>query len=438
MRVFALLAAALFLCLLAGEAEARYTQKLTVQVYDEQYRPVKGALAYVEYQLNSVAGMGRTKPKATNESGFVDIVFTDYEEIESSTDYTYTVHVKYGNANASSTMIYSDDTPTRVVDFQVPSYYLFVTVRNQNGQPLAARVTVGDETKGVDQVGSAAFQLPSGKHTVKAEYLNSVKSDSVELAQDQGLDMVIGVYALKLTITDDNKKPVVATVELDGNVKGTDSAGVVAFDNILNPAPQILIRYGEASKGLQMDVSAQGSAAITFDLNKPKIKELRALVSPEGVGTISLFVEDPGAAASGIESVAVSYEVDGAEKSVQAYTIGYNAFEAKIPAQLPGKPVRYNVKVSDRDGNTETSSGAYVIKEPSRPDFPPVPPPEQKPQDFVLFAVTPLNAAIYIAVILIVLYGIFYYVSKKKQRELELEQAEKAPRAPPQAPPTQP
>ncbi|MEM2137579.1 MAG: hypothetical protein QW568_00645 [Candidatus Anstonellaceae archaeon] len=409
--LLAILIAAAFLPL----AEAKYTQRLTVQVYDEQFRPVEGAQVYAEYQLSSMFGTGRTKPKLTNASGFADIVFTNYEEIETSTDYTYTLYVRYGNRNASSTMTADpNDDRVRIVDFQIPAYYLFVTVHNQKGAPLSARVTVGDQVKTTDNVGSAGFRLPPGSHVVRAEYLNGLKTDSVELSGDKTLDITIGVYSLKLTITDDDKNPVQASVELDGQEERADRNGKVSFENITNPTPQILIKYGEATKSLPLDLSQQDSATVTFDRQKPNIKEFRAIVSPEGVGTVSLFVEDPGSAASGIESVAISYTVDGAEKSVQAYTVGYNAFEAKIPAQAPGKPVRYSVRVSDKEGNTATQSGTYVIKEAPKPDIPVVNPTTQKKDVFDIGAITPVTAAIYMVAILIVLYGIFYYISKKK------------------------
>jgi hypothetical protein len=415
---FAFLLAILAVAALFPLAEAKYTQRLTVQVYDEQFRPVEGARVYAEYQLNSMAGAGRTKPKPTNSSGFVDIIFTNYEEIESATDYTYTLYVKYGSKNITSTMTAApDEENVRIVDFQLPAYYLFVTVHNQKGAPLSARVTVDDEVKMTDIVGSAGFRLPPGSHTVRAEYLNGLKTDAVELSGDQALDMVIGVYGLQLTITDDDKKPVAAAVELDGQEKRADSKGNVKFENVTNPTPQILIKYGEAAKSLSLDLSQQDSATVTFDRQKPNIKEFRAIVSPEGVGTVSLFVDDPGSAASGIDSIAITYTVDGAEKGVQAYTVGYNTFEAKIPAQEPGKPVRYGVRVSDKEGNTATQSGTYVIKEPPKPDIPVANPTVPKKDLVDNGTITPVTAAIYMVAILIVLYGIFYYISKKKFKD---------------------
>lgn len=436
MKKLAIFLFSLALLFEAGMANAGYTEKLTVQVFDQQLRMVEGAEAYVSHQLNSVAGYTRTKPKLTNSSGLADLVFTSYEEIETQTEYSYTLYVKYGNQTKVSNHVAEKEPPEnpRVVSAEVQSRYVFARVLDQKGRPLGADITILEKTKKTDSAGSAAFQLPPGIYTVRAEREGSVQSRQVNLEKsDAAVEFSMGLYPLLVKVSDDRKTPLVASVEINGAEKSTDANGTAQFENITDSQPQVLVMFGNLTKRTVVDLEKQGSLEVVFDTHPPAIKEMNAVVSKSGAGAISLFVEDAGALASGIDSVAVSYEVGGVERNTPAYTIGYNAFEAKIPAQPKGSAVRYFVKVTDKEGNAATRGGTYVVEAdaPKKNSTTPIVPPKQ--QDLIDFGrIDAFTGAIYMLVLLVVVYGVFYYLNKKK------EQTFSPPAQPPVSPPAIP
>ncbi len=432
-RIFLIAAIAL---LLSAEANAGYTEKLIVQVFDQQLRPVEGAESYVSHQLNVIAGYTRTKPKLTNASGLADLVFTSYEEIETQTEYSYTLYVKYGNQTKVSTHVAEKETPEkpRVISAEVLSRYVFARVLDQKGRPLGADITILEKTKKTDSRGNAAFQLPPGTYTVRAEREGAVQSRQVNLEKsDAAVEFSMGLYPLTVKVSDDRKAPLQASVEINGVEKNTDANGTAQFENITDSQPQVLVAFGNLTKRTVVDLARQGNLEVVFDTHPPAIKEMNAVVSKNGAGAISLFVDDSGALASGIDSVAVSYETGGVERNIPAYTIGYNAFEAKIPAQPQRSVVRYFVKVTDKEGNAATREGTYVVAsdEPKKNNTPVVPP--KQPDGFDFGKIDAFTGAIYVLVLLVIVYGVFYYMHKKKEQEGFAPPA--SPPSPPAVPP---
>ena len=347
-------------------AHAGYTEKIVVQAFDQSLRPIEGAQAYVNYQLNAVSGFTKTKPKATNASGEVELVFTDYEEIGDSTDKTYTLYVKYGDQLRTYGLIAGEgarrsDGFRAISETSLLSYVVHVTVTDQMGRPLAARVTAGPQTKVADASGTATFQLPLGNYSVRAELNDAARTRQVTLDADRAVSMEIDQYPLRVRVTDDARKPLGATVEVDGKLKATDTEGYAFFENISSQNVEVVVKYGESFKRLVVDLSSQPATEVTFDLTRPVIKELHAAISKSGSAVVSLYVEDQGPLASGIDTVSLSYEIDGVENKIPAYAVGYNAFEARIPARPPKTFVKYNVKVSDKEGNVVYGSGTYVV-----------------------------------------------------------------------------
>lgn len=432
MRIRMILLSILLLSFAMPLLEAKFTEKLTVQVFDQLFRPVEGAEVYAEYQLNSISGTTRSKPKATNTSGTADIVVVNYEEIAASTDYAYTLYVKYGNV-INSTGLIADENATsrsRIVTMIVPSYYVFVYVRDQNGNPLSAEVGIDKRKKNTDAAGAAIFQLPPGNFTVRAESASAVGTAVIpNLVSDQSVSVEIGLYSLQVRVTDDGRKPLNATVEVGNLSVETDAAGVAAFENLSSQMPQVIVRHADSFRRFTPNLRTSPNLDAVFDIHKPLIKELHASVSKSGVGTVSLFAEDPGSMATGIESVSVTYEANGVEGSVPAYSIGYSSFEAKIPSQLPKTVVKYLVRVTDKEGNTASEAGTYVVS----PDEPPPASGNGSAgggSGGLSFGKIPVEAII-IGVIVgaIVIFAAAYYFMKMRRA---------SPPQPPIAPPSQP
>ncbi|MCX8197512.1 MAG: carboxypeptidase-like regulatory domain-containing protein [Candidatus Micrarchaeota archaeon] len=410
------------LALLVGAAYCGYTQKLTVQVFDQSLRPVEGAQVYVEHQLNSVAGYVKTKPKLTSANGTVEIVFTNWEEIKSQTKYTYTLYVKYGSELKTANLVVDDPPIDRTYSMQVTAYFAVVSVRDQNGKPLPAKVTIGNRTIGTDTNGDAIFQLPPGKYNVRAEVENTVRNADLMLDKDKAITITIPRYRFELEVVDDFGLPVEAVAELDNQTKKVEG-GKAVFENITNENPHLVVRYNESFKKMQLSLKTSDRMQLVFDKTPPKIAEMHHRIQKNGEVVVNVYVQEPGPKASGIASVVLSYEIQNKTSYVPAYTIGYNTFEAKIPPAPKDTIVKYLVKVTDKEGNSGTASGSYVIPTEKKPA-------EEKKKEEGILDKLGLEHYVAIAVVLgFVAYTIMYY--RRKKREKEIEEEMEAARLPP-------
>ena len=426
---FLLLAAGALL--LTGAPWAKYTENLTVQVFDSFFRPVEGAQAYVDYELNSVKGNVKTKPKLTDSRGYTNILFTNYESIENETEYSYTLYVRYGDQLVSASLIAEDGETgayNRAYTMQVESYLAFVRVFDQNGKPLQANVTAGNATKPTDSTGRTFFALPPGNYTLKVERNDMVKNIPLVLDNatgDKSMDVLLSYYKLDILVQDDKRRPLSAQVEVNGVGSKTDSDGAAHFENITTISPLVIVMHGQGIKRLQPNLQASQSLEVTFDLEKPSIKDQYSTLSPSGVGVIRFFVEDLGPEASGIDDVSVSYEVAGAQNTLSVYTLGYNSFEVKIPAQPVGTLVKYTITVSDKEGNSAVGYGNYVVSlERGEPASANASSPEMQMPS------TP-NEGIFVGIVVLAVlaFAVIYYLNMKKRSEIS-----PPPIAPPQVP----
>ncbi len=430
-RIFALAAFSLvFLSLLSQFSHAAYTEWVVAQVADQDYRMVEGALAYVEHEINSVAGTGKTKPVPTNASGEALIGFTNYEEIASEASEIYTLYVKYGDQLQANTLLVQNSTrqKPRIVTFFVKSYYFFAKVHDQKGAPLNASVTIGGQMKRTDAQGNAVFQLPSADYVARIEHANNVITKEINMTtSDNRLEVAVGVYNFEVVAFDENRQPLEGVnVEVGSQSAKTLKDGTAQFYNVTVQNPEVFFRYRDSTKKVSVDLEASKRFEVGFDLTKPEVKELQATVSPSGTATVSTFVSDPGSFPSGIDKVFISYEVDGVENGVPAYAVGYNAFEAKVPAQKPGTVVAYTVRAIDKDGNVGFGHGTYSIA--AVPEDNSTVEPQVKPEGA---GGMPLETAVIgIVVVAIAGFGAFYYLRKRQKEPPPPSAAAQPPKLP--------
>ncbi|MEM4633539.1 MAG: hypothetical protein QW275_00090 [Candidatus Anstonellaceae archaeon] len=417
--------------LLSNAASAGFSERIQVQVFDQNLRPIEGAQVYVEHQLNSVQGYVKTKPISTNQSGLAELVFTNYEQIAKEVDYSYKLYIKYGSQLSVHNLIARGDAAkARVIsDTSMKSYFLNVKVINQRGAALPAKISVADRIKNADAAGSAIFQLPPGNFTIKAEAGGAVRTKNITLVQDAAEDIIISLYSIEVTVTDDSGKPLIAYVETEGKKFYTGIDGKATFYNISNQFPQVVAKYNETVKRFSMDLERQPNLRVVFDLSKPIVKETHVSISKNGAATLSIFVEDPGRESSGISSLSVSYEIDGVENKVPVYGTGYNTYEAKIPSQAPRTLVKYFIKVSDGEGNTAYDSGTYFIpslEEPKQNTTSSNPQIRPKQQESGMEPIV-----VGLLVFFIFTFGAFYYIKNRAKAG----QSPPKPISPPPAPP---
>ena len=440
------IALAAFVLLLALPLlHSAYTETLDVQVFDQDFRPVEGAEVYAEYQVNAVTGYAKTKPHTTNASGYHRLQFTDWESLESQVKYSYTLYVKWGDQLKQYSMIANPNATNwtsgkaRVYTSQLNSYYLFVKVHDQKGKPLTADLTVSGSTisdmkKTTTESGDAIFQLPPGSFSLKAEREGAVKNKDFSLSKDTALEVTFGIYSFDVKVTDDSKLPLVATVEAGTQSLETGADGIAHFVNVSDDEPTVVVKYADRYKTYKPNLALGENLVAVFDLTRPAITDLHASVGSNGGATVTFFVEDSGSAASGIDTVSVSYDVAGVETPLAAYAVGYNTFEAKVPAQEPGTLVKYTVKIADKDGNAALGKGSYSVTEAAAPAPAPTPAPSPVPLPEVPATTggLPTEMLVLLAVVaLVVAYAAIYYFKRKREENFGGVQ-------PPAIPPSQP
>lgn len=425
-----LVALAFLFAAMPSHLHAGFTEKVSVQAFDQNLRPIEGAEAYIDYQLNSITTAARTKSKYTGQDGIANLTFTNWEEIEGRTSRSYVVYLKYGSQLHSYGAISNNDSKTRVISqTDLKSYFLQAKVHDQHNRALQAKLTINNRTKTTDASGFAMFQLPPGRFNLKAETADAVKNKNVTIDKEMAVDIEIGLYPLEVRVMDDKRAPIVAKVQVEGRENFTGADGSVKFANLTMQSEQVVVQSNDSTKKFIVDLSSQGLLEVVFDRTKPLIKELHVTPLKTGAATARLYIEDPGEGSSGIDTVIVTYEVDGVENQVPAYSIGYNTYEVKIPIQPPKTLVKYVVRVTDKSGNGAFETGDYVVGgEETAQVIPPVEPVAPGQVQFGFFKGGIETVAIGVVVAAIVLFGIFQYLMfKKKQPE---EFAPKPPEIP--------
>jgi len=431
---------AFLLLLSCGIASAAFTEWLAVQVFDHSFSPVEGAEVYAQFQKNAVDGTMKSKPVKTNSSGEAAFHFTNYEQINSSTEYAYTLYVKYGNSTASGGLIAGNTTAAnpRRYSFEIDAYYINSRVVDQNSRPINATITVEslsytnfEVTANADSFGRAAFRVPPGTYNIRAETAEFSKSETVKVDSATGnvaVELKVPQYALQINVMDDRQKPLVAHVEIGDVQTQTGANGSVLIRNIGEALPEVKITYINQIKKLKPQLDRQTSVEVVFDRTPPIIKDVYATVSKSGAGAITLFAEDNGTRASGIDTVTVIWEVNGVQTPVQTYAVGYNSFEAKIPPQAQGTVVKYVITVTDKEGNSETRAGSYAVPVDSSQGTQ-----QTKPDTGLLGGITIEAIAMGVFAFIIAAYAAVYYINKKKE-EQEAEESSPYKQPPPEPP----
>ncbi len=416
----ALLALALLAIAMPEGLHAAFTEKVSVQAFDQNLRPIEGVETYIDYQLNSITTLARTKSKFTDQNGIANLTFTNWEEIEGDKSKSYTLYLKYGSQLYSYGMISNGDNKTRKVSqTDLKSYLLQAKIHDQNNRALQAKLTINNRTKNAEGSGLASFQLPPGKFNLRAEIATAVKNRNITVDRDQAVDIEIGLYNLEVRVSDDRRNPLAAKVQVEGRENATNSSGRVSFSNLTEQSETIIVQSNDSTKKYNVDLSRQSLLEVVFDRTKPLIKELHVTPLKTGAATARLYIEDPGDGASGVDTVIVTYEVDGVENQVPAYSIGYNTYEVKIPIQPPKTLVKYVVRVTDREGNGAFETGNYVVGgEEGGQTITPAEPVTSGQVQIGFFKGGIETVVIGVAVAAVLLFGIFQYLKfKKKEKE---------------------
>lgn len=356
---FAVLVAFSLLC---AFCLASFSEKVQVQVLDTASRAIEGASVYPVYQVDHKTGYVNGKERLTNKDGYVNISFNNIEFDTSLQDGNYTIVAKFGGQEARRSMEI-DENRRWVAQLHVAAHYLNFLVVDQSGKPVFANVTVWNKTKETDGAGRAAFHLPDGSYEYSISGMDASKSGTVDVLADSTEQIVLQRYALKLSVSDENGLPLVASVIVGGKEYSTNQAGKLIVGNIGQQGIDVDVQYQGKHKIATVDLESEEETQIVLDGKPPIIRDFRQSVAG-GAGHLEFTVVDEGVKAAGVsqeEGVYVSYVVNGAQGDASVFSAGYGRYEAEIAPQPENALVMYTVRATDREGNEATKEGSYTV-----------------------------------------------------------------------------
>lgn len=432
------LAALAFLLLLSSPIFSSYVENIEVRVLDQLGRVVPGAQVNATYEISKSRGAFTTKTQTTNERGRAQLSLYNVEFVESATNKDYVIHAKFGSSRSDTGFTAGAGEYPRTV--RVSAYLLNVYVTDRESLPVNAVVGADGEEKQAPD-GFAYFMLSGGQHEITAKMGDVVRSKSVSLSSDASMNITIVLYNLSVRALDDRGQPLQADIYVGPTQKKTGLDGMAYFEKVTDLAASVTAYFGRFKKVANVSLEGGDSVTFAFDTHPPAISD----VNSEWKGKflqVRAAVADNGTYASGLRggdsSIKLQYvTLNGTEREVPMYGIGYNLYEGLIPSSGVESQIKYTILATDADGNRKASSDTFVLPtnsgggRQSSAAEPPLP-------RFNTSANDENNLAIFgIAAIVAILAGIIY-IFRNQLPFFGGGLAKPPPRSPPPPPPVAP
>ncbi len=409
MKTFAIALAAL---LLAGTFFAVYVENIEVRVLDQLGRVVPGAAVYATYEISKSKGHFTTKTKLTNGRGRVNLSLYNVEYLDSETNKDYVINAQFGDKATSTGFTAGVGEYPRTV--QVEAYYVGIRTQDKDGRPISATIGLFGQEKQTDSGGGAYFLLPPGEHELATSYRGISRASKIFVSGDSTFNVSVILYNFTVMAIDDDGQPLAADFYVGPVQKKGDGNGSAFFENIIDPQPQIAAYFGRFKKIVQADLAGKSEVSVVFDTHPPKISGVQAEWKGKFL-QVRATVEDVGKYASGLAkgnaSIKLLYiTLNGTEREVPMYAIGYNLYEGLIPGTGVEKQIRYSIRAIDAEGNAKTSQDTFVL--PTNLNEPPSQGQQQPPlgslgQTFQETNILP-QAAAFVAIVLIIFIAYHY------------------------------
>lgn len=365
---FALLALAILLA--SAFVFAGYREQMEVRVLNSRNQVIPGADVSVTYEISESRGEFTTQNKTTNERGRVSFDFSNSEYVQNDTNLKYTVNAYFMGLENHTEFIYGIGEYPRAV--KLSAFMLYITTLDKDSSPISVQVKVGEQSRQSDELGRAYFMVTPGRHTITTDYKGYERKQDVVINNDTIMNILIKVYNLTVKVVDDAGKPIQADIYIGAQQKTSDAQGYAQFSDVQEEKPQVSVYYGRFKKAAYPNLDAQTDILIFFDSHAPDIRNIEAEWKDKFL-QVRAIVDDNGTYASGMgernASVKLVYSsVEGVEKEVPMYGIGYNYYEGLIPVAGTEAQIKYTILAYDADGNRKSSSDAFVL--PTNRDVP--------------------------------------------------------------------
>jgi len=358
-QIFAALALAL---LLISIASASYVENIEVRVLDQLGRAVPGATVNATYEISKTRGPFTTKTKTTNERGRASLSLYNVEFVQSATNTGYVIHASFGNSQSDTPFTVGVGEYPRTV--RVNAYLLNVYVIDRDSRPVDAVVAAGNSEKATEG-GFTYFMLSEGYHGITAKMGDVVRSKAITLSSDSSMNITIVLYNLSVKAVDDKGQPIQADVYVGPSQKKTGLDGTAYFEKVTDPAASVTAYFGRFKKVADASLETGDSITIPFDTHPPIISDVNSDWKGKFL-QVRAMVVDNGTYASGLRggnsSIKLQYvTLNGTEREVPMYGIGYNLYEGLVPSTGLESQIKYTILATDADGNRKASSDTFVL-----------------------------------------------------------------------------
>lgn len=355
----------------AAQCSLGFSENINVQVLDGNLRPVQNAEVNFTFQVSKTTGKGyfTTPPFITNADGKTSYLVDNQEIVESKLDCNIVIKATYGSASTQKTIIAQNHE--NLVQLKLGIYGVTVLVVDQNEKPLSgAEVWIENVSQTTNNLGITFFMVKSGTSVIYVKYADGKVEDQVVVENDTVKKVGVGLYPFTLTVRDDNgnKLNSVATI---GNSTFNVVNGTLALEKLATARPIVVVKYQNLEKEIDVDLTLKNDYEAFFDITAPIILNVSEPEVGEQILKINILADDPGVFPSGIAQggVKLDYDVNRTKEwtSATVYQKKKGGFVAEIPIQVPKSRMDFKVNVNDKEGNSASVEGWFLVPDATKP-----------------------------------------------------------------------
>ncbi len=363
MFVLLLVASAAF----AATCEPGFRDTVRVEVFDAKYRPIQNATVTLTYQKDYTTGKGyvTTAPLYTGADGKVTTTVINSEQLASRVRCDIRINVTYDGVTKTRTITAGYHLADE--QFQFDAYSLTLKAVDKYGAPIAGAPVRANSMESTTNSAGLAYFTVNKKNDVDAAvvYRGAVLSKKIPVQNDTFYTLQALLYNLMLDVVDDNNNPLDATISVDSQEYSGSS---VSVQDTPLARPSVRVTYGILTKVPEVDLSQRESYTVIFDLTPPEITDVSVQMTQNRDMKLRFTVTDPNPLASGpsAQDITVSYNIAGTTRTVPAYVEG-GKYAAEITRPPENSLVRFTITAKDKEGNTKTVGGEYLVQPASPP-----------------------------------------------------------------------
>lgn len=352
----------------SADCEAGFSETLNIKVFDSKFRPIEGVAVNVTYQKDRTTGKGyvTTKTQYTNSSGDVKIGILNTEYTPEWVKCDVTISANYDGKTVTKKITAQNHEKELQMQFK-DAYLLSVHAVDKLGAPIAdTQMRIKTMYVNTTEQGFAYVIVNKGLADMAIPYLSGVITANVTVNEDTTYTLQAKIYSITVKVVDDAGNPLVADITIE-NETYTDSSVEVPEIAVLNP--YVKVAYGPAEKIISTSLAEQSEYVVSFDITPPQVREVEIERNEDGDIKLRFYVLDPNPMASGadIEETTVTTNIKGVTQTLIPYAES-GRYAVEIPAQDPNTLIRFTITAYDKQGNSNSLNGEYLVPAEEQPE----------------------------------------------------------------------